>query len=102
MNRGHAVAGSAGGRAAPFEAGRSPPLYVVLATLVWFERDGSVAIVRQGVVSRQTSDSGAHAAGSSGGKGGSSPRDAGRCCPFRRGVVSVSREAAASVKGAHG
>ena len=43
------------------------------------------AIFMPGAVLRPTLDSGAHAAGRSGGKGGSSPRDAGRMLPFPAG-----------------
>src|SRR5207247_9185408 len=57
---------------------------------------GLWAPVAGGAVLRPTSDAGAHAAGRSGGKGGSSPRDAGRVLAFRRGIASVSRGAAAT------
>jgi hypothetical protein len=43
-------------------------------------------ILVRGAVLRRTSDSGAHAAGSGGGKGGSSSRDAGRMHALSGGV----------------
>lgn len=51
--------------------------------------------MRGGAVPRPTSDTGAHAAGSSGGKGGLKPSGRRSACPFRRGAGSVSPGAAA-------